>query len=231
MNKANIARFACFLAAVMAAALSGCVLTKEPGDSPTTQRQSEPAAPTPARVPEAPPVLAAPVPVPPPPVKAAPADGPLKLEVYKGRRELVVKKGERLVERYEVRLGRHPHGHKQAQGDMKTPEGSYRICRIKPSKYQSFLWISYPNEQDAKRALEAGMLTQSEYERIVAALRDGECPPYNTRLGGVVGIHGDYEEPARRYNWTEGCIALANNGDLFRLKTLVKPGTEIVIHP
>jgi len=207
----------------MAAALSGCVPIKQPDDASATAGTSQPTtqAPTPAPTP------AAPV----PPVKAAPADGPLKLEVYKGRRELVVKKGERLLERYEVRFGRDPRGHKHAQGDMKTPEGSYRICRIKPSKYKSFLWISYPNEQDAQYALESGTLTQREYERIVAALRDGECPPSNTQLGGLVGIHGDYEEPARRYNWTEGCIALANNDDLVRLKTLVKRGTEIVIHP
>ena len=229
MNEANITRFVWLLAAATAAMLGGCVLVKQPDESPAVERQSEPTAPTtPAPIPEPPPVLAAPEP---PRVKVKAADAPLKLEVYKARRELVVKKGERLLERYEVRFGRHPRGHKLARGDMKTPEGSYRICRIKPSKYKSFLWISYPNEEDAKRALEAGTLTKTEYERIAEALRDGECPPYNTQLGGVIGIHGDYEEPARRYNWTEGCIALANNGDLYRLKRLVKPGTEIVIHP
>lgn len=161
----------------------------------------------------------------------APSDGPVKVEIFKSQRELLVKKGDRLVESYEVRLGRSPHGHKLQQGDMRTPEGSYRICLIKPSKYRSFLWISYPNEDDARRARSAGKLSEGQYERIIAALEEGRCPPYNTPLGGVVGIHGDYEEPARRYNWTEGCIALASNNDLSRLKKFVKPGTEVVIHP
>jgi len=194
------------------------MLTK-PGDEPSADATSTDSSAV------APNVVTAPVNMP------RPSDGPVKVEIFKSRRELLVKKGDRLVDSYEVRLGRSPRGHKLVQGDMRTPEGSYRICMIKPSKYRSFLWISYPNEEDAQRARSAGKLSERQYDRIVAALEEGRCPPYNTPLGGVVGIHGDYEEPPRRYNWTEGCIALASNGDLFRLKKFVKPGTEVVIHP
>jgi len=211
-------RFSLLSGSILAVFLSGCMLTKPADEPPEEATRANPSMAPPE-------VIAAPANMP------VPADGPIRVEIFKGRREMLVKKGDRLIDSYEVRLGRSPRGDKRVQGDMRTPEGSYRICMIKPSKYRSFLWISYPNEEDAQRALSTGRLSELEYDRIVAALEEGRCPPYNTPLGGVVGIHGDYEEPARRYNWTEGCIALASNDDLYRLKEFVKPGTKVVIHP
>ena len=105
------------------------------------------------------------------------------------------------------------------------------VSSNKPSRFKSFLWLSYPNEQDALEALEEGRLSRDEYQRIVGALESGACPPADTALGGLVGIHGDYQEPPRYYDWTEGCIALTRNEDLIRLASLVHPGTPVVILP
>ena len=65
----------------------------------------------------------------------------------------------------------------------------------------------------------------------MAALETGRCPPADTALGGFVGIHGDREDPPRRYDWTDGCIALTSNEDVLRLSALVAPGTPVVIYP
>jgi hypothetical protein len=158
-------------------------------------------------------------------------DAPVVLAVFKEERELVVLRDGVPQETYPVRLGTSPRGHKTTRGDNRTPEGTYRVCTIKPSRFQKFMWISYPNEEDARRALEEGRLTGVEYERIVAALERGECPPADTALGGLTGIHGDYEEPPRRYDWTQGCIALDRNEHLIQLASLVRPGTPVVIFP
>jgi hypothetical protein len=174
----------------------------------------------------------------PPPPDGLPADAsgglpadPVVLAVFKDRREMLLLQDGVPKERFEIRLGPRPEGHKLARGDNRTPEGSYRICTVKPSRFQSFLWLSYPNAGDAEEALEEGRLSDAQYRRIVQALDAGQCPPYDTPLGGLVGIHGDYEQPPRSYDWTEGCIALARNEDLLRLASLVRPGTPVVIYP
>lgn len=60
-------------------------------------------------------------------------------------------------------------GHKVQEGDGKTPEGHYYINDKHPSqKFQKFLNISYPNEQDKINAMKLGVSP-----------------------GGSVGIHGD----------------------------------------
>jgi murein L,D-transpeptidase YafK len=156
---------------------------------------------------------------------------PVALAVFKSKREMVVLRDGVPRETLEVALGQAPEGQKRRQGDKRTPEGVYRICRVKPSKYRSFLWLDYPNQADAQRALHDGRLSKGEYERILASVLAGACPPSDTALGGLVGIHGDYEEPPRRYDWTEGCIAMISNGDLERLKRVVRPGTPVAIFP
>jgi hypothetical protein len=158
-------------------------------------------------------------------------EAPLVLAVFKEDRELVVVRDGVPEERYPIRLGRNPDGHKVARGDHRTPEGTYRICTVKPSRFQKFLWLSYPNREDADRALREGRISRADHDRIVRALDTGQCPPYDTVLGGLTGIHGDYQNPPRRYDWTEGCIALDRNEHLLALASQVRPGTPVVILP
>ena len=162
--------------------------------------------------------------------QSVPAE-PVALAVFKAKREMVVLRDGVPRETLQVALGRSPDGQKRRQGDSRTPEGVYRICQVKPSRFRSFLWLDYPNKGDAQRALHDGRLSKGEYQRILASINGGSCPPADTALGGLVGIHGDYEEPPRRYDWTEGCIALADNKDLDRLKKVVRPGTPVAIFP
>jgi len=156
---------------------------------------------------------------------------PVALAVFKSKREMVVLRDGVPQETLPVRLGRAPEGDKRRQGDNRTPEGVYRICKVKPSKYRSLLWLDCPNQGDAEKALRDGRLSQSEYQRILASSLTGKCPPADTALGGLVGIHGDHEEPPRRYDWTQGCIAMVSNDDLERLKHTVRPGTPVAIFP
>jgi hypothetical protein len=158
-------------------------------------------------------------------------DVPLALAVFKHKRELLVVRNGVPQQSFTIRLGPHAQGRKLWRGDNRTPEGIYRICQIKPSRFKTFMWLSYPNEADARSALQAGQISFSEYERIVDALRQGDCPPPDTELGGLVGIHGDDEEPPRLYDWTEGCIAVPHDSELERLVAIVRPGTPVVIFP
>jgi hypothetical protein len=45
------------------------------------------------------------------------------------------------------------------------------------------LGISYPNIEDATRGLEANLITKTEYDKIVRAIKNKKMPLQNTKLG------------------------------------------------
>lgn len=119
-----------------------------------------------------------------------------------------------LVKSYNIALGRNPIGHKEREGDFKTPEGIYKISKKNPkSKYHRSLKISYPNSQDHQNAK-----------------KKGHHP------GGDIMIHGF--EP--HYWWvspkhklrdlTRGCIALTNQ-EIEEIFNLTPVGTTVEITP
>lgn len=143
--------------------------------------------------------------------------------------------GQEVLE-FPVAFGSRP-GQKRRRGDRRTPEGEYRIAaKNGSSKYHKFLWLNYPNRDDARRGLKASLISQRDYEAIVRAVESHTIPPQQTRLGGYIGIHGGKAVRVFRkilfldddYDWTFGCIAL-KNGNLDRLYERVKVGTRVVI--
>lgn len=108
-------------------------------------------------------------------------------------------------------FGDAPTGHKQFEGDEKTPEGRYTIDTRNPnSAYHLSLRISYPNGAD--RAF---------------AEAQGRDP------GGDIFIHGQPNAmPAGRIpgDWTDGCIALSN-AEMEELWGAIADGTPIEIRP
>ena len=131
---------------------------------------------------------------------------------------------ERLRKTYQIALGNTPTGHKRQQGDGRTPEGEYYITHKNPkSNYYLSLGVSYPNISDAETGLKNGLITKSQHEAIIAAIRAKSKPPQNTKLGGDIFIHGG----GKANDWTLGCVALENEDikelfDLLPVKTPVK---------
>ncbi|MEQ1851415.1 MAG: L,D-transpeptidase [Chthoniobacteraceae bacterium] len=150
-----------------------------------------------------------------------------RIEVFKSRRELQLRDGARVIKTYRVALGTNPVPAKQREGDRATPEGRYFICNKNPrSKYHLSLGISYPGPSDARRGLAAGLISETEHEAILAAHAAGKVPPWNTRLGGEVFVHGS----GSKTDWTLGCVAV-ENADIEELYHLIPVGTPITIHP
>lgn len=170
-----------------------------------------------------------------------------EIHIHKGKGELILTcKGKRRL-RTSVSFGGVPAGHKQRSGDERTPEGRYRICTKKrSSRFHRFLGINYPLPADARRGLRKGLITRAQYRRILRAHKKGVRPPWNTGLGGAVGIHGVSGKMAslvpvwnkiskfgrlyRAVGFTDGCI-VTNNPSIDRLWALVKVGTPVNIHP
>ena len=118
-----------------------------------------------------------------------------KLVVYKSQRKMEAYSGTELLKTYSIALGKNPIGHKQYEGDNRTPEGRYTINARNPhSGYHKNLGVSYPNETDKSNA-----------EKL------GKSP------GGHIKIHG--LPNGRAYigkfhtskDWTAGCIAVTND--------------------
>jgi murein L,D-transpeptidase YafK len=148
-----------------------------------------------------------------------------KIIIGKSKRELKLYSGDIFLKSYRIALGPHPEGDKNTEGDGCTPEGVYYICTKNPSSaYHLFLGISYPNKEDARRGLENGIISESDYRKILTAIEHGKCPPWNTKMGGEIGIHGG----GAKKDWTAGCIALENK-DIEELYIIMEIGDWVTI--
>ncbi len=136
--------------------------------------------------------------------------------VRKSERALYLLKDYRVVRSYPIALGANPVGHKLSAGDSRTPEGLYLIdWRNSDSRFYLSLHISYPNQNDLRRA---------RYKNMDA----GDSIMIHGQPNGVAG-RGWLEETAGR-DWTDGCIALSNR-DMEEVWRLAADGTPILIDP
>ncbi|KAJ49796.1 murein L,D-transpeptidase YafK [Clostridium tetanomorphum] len=147
------------------------------------------------------------------------------IKVFKENRFLELYGDNKLIGRLKIGLGRSPIGTKHKEGDNKTPEGKYYICtKNDKTKYTYFMGISYPNIEDAKEGLKNNLINKNDYNVIKKAIENKTLPPWNTALGGAVGIHGG----GNKYDWTYGCIAVSNE-DIKLLWQYCNYGTTIEI--
>ena len=132
-----------------------------------------------------------------------------QIQVYKADRKLLLLSQNKVIKKYDFKLGFAPVGHKEFQGDGKTPEGQYYIDRKNPkSQFYLSIGMSYPNAQDR-----------------VKALALGKDP------GGDIFIHGTPKEYAwSDKDWTWGCIAVTNR-EMDEIYEMVSIGTTIWIFP
>ncbi len=137
-------------------------------------------------------------------------DGPevTRVMVHKADRRLELWHHDTVLRSFDIQLG-NPNGHKQHEGDRRTPEGDYVIDRRNPrSAFHLSLGISYPNEDDIARAEELGL------------------PP-----GGDIFVHGRGPRMRRAQgDWTDGCIAMRDR-EIEVVYAMVRDGTPISINP
>jgi murein L,D-transpeptidase YafK len=142
-----------------------------------------------------------------------PDDAPVdRIIIDKTRRTLTLERSGRPDVTYRnIALGDAPKGHKQFEGDERTPEGDYAIDgRNAGSRYYRSLRISYPNAADRARAVRAG-----------------RSP------GGDIFIHGQPNGAMLARiprDWTDGCVALSNT-EMDVLWRRVRIGTKVRIIP
>ena len=148
---------------------------------------------------------------------AAPPARAARIHVDKSEHLMTVYgRDERVIASFKAGFGVKPAGHKQRQGDRRTPEGKYVLDYKNPnSAYYRSIHISYPNAADRAAARRAGV------------------PP-----GGDIMVHGQPSDPRMvraiaRWgspDWTDGCISL-DNSDMKKLWEMVQGPVPIEIVP
>lgn len=136
------------------------------------------------------------------------------VEVFKSARRLELWRGTKLLGAYRVALGFAPTGHKEREGDGRTPEGNYSIDARNPrSRFHLSLRVSYPDAVDRARAAELGLSP-----------------------GGDIYIHGrpngwrKYFVGHPRRDWTNGCIAVSDS-EMRDIWSRLPTGARVVIQP
>ncbi len=130
------------------------------------------------------------------------------IQVLKGERKMHLLHGDRVLRSFDIALGFAPVGHKQFEGDGKTPEGTYYINYKNPnSEFHLSLMVSYPNAEDRAFAASQGK------------------PP-----GGDIFIHGGPNKKVYQRDWTAGCIAVTDR-QMEIIYSMVETGTPIHILP
>lgn len=137
-----------------------------------------------------------------------------------------------LVKFSNISIGRNGSGFKRKRGDDITPQGRYKIAWInRKSRYHVFFGFNYPSRENARQALDKGLIDKKSYSKIIKAHKSNQVPPQNTPLGGMIGIHGlgrGDKKIHEMLNWTHGCIALTDE-QINNLDTLIKKNTTVIV--
>lgn len=134
--------------------------------------------------------------------------------VEKAKRRLTLYDGATAAKSYPISLGGNPLGHKQQQGDRRTPEGLYVLDWRNPnSKFHLSLHVSYPDLADRE-----------------SAARRGVNPGGDIMVHGLPNGLGAFADYMLKRDWTDGCIAVTNE-TIEEIWLNVKDGTPIEIRP
>ena len=137
-----------------------------------------------------------------------------RIVVEKSARRLSIFRKANQIKSYRIALGRNLLGAKKEEGDMKTPEGIYKINGRNPqSSFHLALHISYPSDEDDKRAAARGV--PPGFDIMIHGIQNGR--------GWIGAFH-------RWKDWTAGCIAVTDE-EIEELWRVTPDGTTIEIRP
>ena len=132
--------------------------------------------------------------------------------VDKSDRILKLMSDGKILRSYRIALGGSPSGHKQQEGDQRTPVGVYTLdYKNENSIAHRSIHISYPNDEDKARAKSLGV-----------------SPGGNIMIHGQMNGFGHLGWLNQQRDWTAGCIAVTND-EMDEIMAAVTLGTPIEI--
>ncbi len=135
-----------------------------------------------------------------------------KVFVDKSARTLQLLSDSKVIKSYHIALGGNPVGHKQQQGDKRTPTGSYTLdYKNEKSKFYRSIHVSYPNAADKARAKSRGV-----------------SPGGDIMIHGQKNGFGHLAAVNQQRDWTDGCIAVTDH-EMDEIMDVVALGIPIEI--
>lgn len=135
-----------------------------------------------------------------------------KVFVDKSERILKLLSKDTVVKSYRIALGDSPIGHKQQQGDQRTPVGYYTLdYKNENSIAHRSIHVSYPNAADKAQAKSRGV-----------------NPGGDIMIHGQMNGFGHLAGLNQQRDWTDGCIAVTND-EMDEIMAAVKVGIAIEI--
>jgi len=132
--------------------------------------------------------------------------------VDKSDRVLKLMSNGKVIRSYRIALGGRPTGHKQQEGDQRTPVGVYTLdYKNENSIAHRSIHISYPNTEDKARATSLGV-----------------SPGGDIMIHGQMNGFGHLGWLNQQRDWTDGCIAVTND-EMDNIMAAVTIGTSIEI--
>lgn len=134
------------------------------------------------------------------------------VKVDKSKRRMYLIDDGQVIREFRIALGKSPKGHKQQEGDQRTPEGRYYLDFVtEHSHFYRSMHISYPNLRDKHHAETLGV-----------------DPGGEIKIHGLKTGYAGSPEFIQSFDWTKGCIAITNQ-EMDEFLSLVKIGTPIEI--
>ncbi len=134
--------------------------------------------------------------------------------IEKAKRKMSLLYKGKVIKTYKVALGFEPLGHKQQEGDGKTPEGIYSISyKNAGGQFHKALKVSYPNKKDQANARKLGISP-----------------------GDFIMIHGlgkSFSWLGKTHvlkDWTLGCVAVTD-AEIDEVYKLTPVGAKVEIRP
>lgn len=135
-----------------------------------------------------------------------------KVFVDKSKRTLQLLSNDQVVKSYHIALGDSPVGHKQQQGDQRTPTGVYTLdYKNEKSKFYRSIHVSYPNAADRASAKKRGI-----------------NPGGDIMIHGQMNGFGHLAALNQQRDWTDGCIAVTDS-EMDEIMAVVDLGIPIEI--
>jgi murein L,D-transpeptidase YafK len=148
------------------------------------------------------------------PPLAAQAQRATSILIEKEAHRLTLLRNDAVLKTYSIALGSNPVGHKQQEGDRRTPEGDYKIdFKNQRSRFHLALRISYPDTKDRDSARQRGVSPGSDI--MIHGLPNG--------FGWLSRWHVGHD-------WTDGCAAVTNT-EIEEIWAMVDTGTPVTIKP
>lgn len=112
------------------------------------------------------------------------------------------------VERYDISIGRGGAG-KTREGDLKTPVGTYSLGQPKTSeRFGIFIPVGYPTKEQRAKGFTGSDVGVHGPERVFAC-------------AGALNVS---------INWTQGCLAVADDRFIVEIADFVRSHANIQIH-